>query len=120
MTATLLVALLALNAVLHALVVIRFGVPGNVPFLVFLIVYAALTLAVLLVWPYALWATLILAAIGLIGLTVTFNKTQRDKTLDRVIWACDLLVVLCAAYLLFIAPPPAAPPSDASSTTTPG
>jgi hypothetical protein len=50
--------------------------------------------------PISVWATLILSAIGFIGLTVTFNKPQREKTLDRIIWVADAVVVLYAIYLL--------------------
>jgi hypothetical protein len=51
--------------------------------------------------PYALWATLALSLFGIVGLTVTFNKVPRDKTLDRVIWVVDAAIVLLSAYLLF-------------------
>ena len=34
-------------------------------------------------------------------MTVTFNKPQREKTLDRVIWGVDAAIVLYTAYLLF-------------------
>jgi len=97
----LLAALLALDAVLHAFLIYRFGTDQNVPFLIFAFIDAALALAVFLAVPYAVWATLILSAFGLAGLTVTFNKSQREKTLDRVIWVVDALIVLDAAYLLF-------------------
>jgi len=86
---------------LHAFLISRFGTKENMPFLVFALFDAALAVAVYLMVPYALWATLILSAIGLIGLTVTFNKPQRDKMLDRIIWVVDAAVVVCAAYLLF-------------------
>ena len=93
--------LLAVDAVLHGLLVQRFGVKGNEPFLVFTVVYAVLAIIVVLSVPYALWATLVLAAVGLVGLTVTFNKPQRDKTLDKVIWGLDAVAVIGAAWLLF-------------------
>lgn len=97
----LLALLLALDAVLHAIVVFRFGSSQeNMPFLVFLIIDALLAVLVYLAVPYSIWATLILSAIGLIGLTVTFNKPQREKTLDRIIWVVDAIVVLCAIYLI--------------------
>lgn len=106
----LLALLLALDAVLHGVLVYRFGLKdkANVPFLVFAVVDAVLAVAVYLAWPYALWATLILSAIGLVGLTVTFNKPQHEKTLDRVIWVVDAAIVLFAAYLLFFAGAPSA------------
>ena len=79
------------------------GTDQNVPFLVFAFIDAALAIAVYLAVPYAVWATLALSALGLVGLTVTFNKPQREKTLDRVIWVVDALIVIYAAYLLFLA-----------------
>ena len=95
--------LLALDAVLHGFVIYRFGISqrANVPFLIFAFVDAILAIAVFLAWPYALWATLALSAFGLAGLTVTFNKPDREKSLDRVIWVVDAVIVLYAAYLLF-------------------
>lgn len=98
----LLAALLALDAVLHAVVVIRYGLKdkANVPFFIFLFVDAILAIAVFQQLPYSVWATLLLSAFGIIGLTVTFNKPQREKTLDKAVWVVDLLVVLWAGYIL--------------------
>lgn len=99
---TLLLALLVANAIVHGIVVARFGMRNNnQPFLVFMLVYALLAVAVSLAIPYAVWAVLILATIGIVGLTITFNKPVRDKTLDRLIWLLDLATVLSAGYLLF-------------------
>jgi uncharacterized membrane protein HdeD (DUF308 family) len=99
-----LAALLALDVVLHAIVIVRYGTgDNNMPFLIFAIVDAVLAVIVFFAVPYAVWATLILSALGLIGLTVTFNKPQRDKTLDRIIWGVDALVIVAAIYLLFFA-----------------
>jgi hypothetical protein len=101
---SLLLTLLVTNAIVHGIVVTRFGIKdNNQPFLIFAIVYAALAIAVYLSAPYALWAVLILAFIGILGLSITFNKPVRDKTLDKIIWLLDATVVLYAAYLLFIA-----------------
>ena len=96
--------LLALDAVLHGLVIYRFGTAqsANMPFLIFAFVDAVLAIGVFLAVPYVLWATLLLSAFGLIGLTVTFNKPVREKTLDRAIWVVDVAIVLYAAYLLFL------------------
>ncbi|CAN5357408.1 hypothetical protein BH10PSE9_BH10PSE9_10270 [soil metagenome] len=101
---TLLALLLALDAALHGFLIYRFGVSdrANIPFLVFAFVDAALAIAVFFVVPHALWATLVLSAVGLVGLTVTFNKPNREKSLDRIIWVVDLAIVLFAAYLLFV------------------
>jgi hypothetical protein len=96
-----LVALLVLDTVLHAMVIGRFGIKGNEPFLVYAVIDAALAIVVYLAVPYALWATLILSLIGIVGLTVTFNKVPRDKTLDKIIWVVDAAIVLSSAYLLF-------------------
>jgi hypothetical protein len=98
----LLALILAIDAILHAILVFRFGTNENMPFLVFAIIDIILAIVVYLLVPYALWATLILSAIGLIGLTVTFNKPQREKTLDRIIWVVDAVVVLYSIYLLFV------------------
>ena len=101
---SLLLTLLATNAIVHGIVVARFGVRNNnQPFLIFAIVYAALAIAVYLSVPYALWAVLLLAFIGIVGLSVTFNKPVRDKTLDKVIWLLDAVTILYAGYLLFAA-----------------
>ena len=101
---SLIVGILAVNAILHGIVVARFGVRGNnEPFLVFALVDAALAVAVYLSVPYALWAVLILSIIGIVGLSVTFNKPVRDKTFDKMIWVLDAATILCAGYLLFAA-----------------
>ena len=101
---SLLLTLLVTNAIVHGIVVARFGVRNNnQPFLMFAIVYAALAIAVYLSVPYALWAVLLLAVIGILGLSITFNKPVRDKTLDKIIWLLDAIVVLYTAYLLFAA-----------------
>ena len=101
---SLLLILLVTNAIVHAIVIARFGVRNNnQPFLIFAIVNAALTIAVYLSVPYALWAVLLLAVFGLLGLSITFNKPVRDKTLDKIIWLLDSTVVLYTAYLLFAA-----------------
>lgn len=101
---SLLPGLLAVNAIVHGIVVVRFGVrDNNQPFLVFALVYAALAVAVYLSVPYALWAVLILSIIGIIGLSLTFSKPARDKTLDKMIWILDAGIVLCAGYLLLAA-----------------
>ena len=101
---SLLLTLLVTNAIVHGIVVARFGVRNNnQPFLMFAIVYAALAIAVYLSVPYALWAVLLLAVIGILGLSITFNKPVRDKTLDKVIWLLDATTILYTAYLLFAA-----------------
>ena len=101
---SLLLTFLVTNAIVHGIVVARFGVGNNnQPFLIFAIVYAVLAIAVYLSVPYALWAVLLLGVIGILGLSITFNKPIRDKTLDKIIWLLDAIVVLYTAYLLFAA-----------------
>lgn len=101
---SLLLTLLTTNAIVHGIVVARFGVRNNnQPFLLFAIVYAALAIAVYLSVPYTLWIMLLLAVIGILGLSITFNKPVRDKTLDKIIWLLDATVILYTAYLLFAA-----------------
>jgi hypothetical protein len=46
---------------------------------------------------------LLLSIFGLVGLSVTFNKPVRDKTLDRIIWLLDAATILCVASLMFAA-----------------
>lgn len=104
-----LVVLTAVDAVLHGALVYRFGLKGNEPFAIYTVVNVLLALALSYAVPYAVWATLVLSVIGLIGFTVTFNKIARDKTLEYVIWVVDAAVVVYAAYLLFFAGAPPAP-----------
>ncbi len=102
----LLAALLLLDAILHAAVIYRFGTAdkANVPFAVYIAVYAVLALLVFQGVRYSVVATLVLCLIGIVGLTVAFNAPKRaDKTLDKAIWAVDLLIALTAAYLMFAA-----------------
>ena len=101
---SLLLTLITSNAIMHGIVVSRFGIRNNnQPFLMFAIVYAALAIAVYLSVPYALWIMLLLAVIGILGLSFTFNKPVRDKTLDKIIWLLDATVILYTVYLLFAA-----------------
>ncbi|MCB1488911.1 MAG: hypothetical protein KDJ88_15830 [Bauldia sp.] len=96
----LLAILLAINAAMHAFVVLRFGIRQNEPFLLYVFVDAALAIAVFFAVPYALWATLVLIIIGIVGLTVTFGRPQRDKTADKIIWALDAATIVWTVYLL--------------------
>lgn len=100
---TLLAGMLAANALLHGIVVGRFGSKGNGPFLAFVVIYAALAVAVYASVSHVLWAVLLLSLLGIVGLSVTFNARARDKTLDKVIWALDAATILYAAFLLFAA-----------------
>jgi hypothetical protein len=101
---SLIIALLSANTILHGVVIARFGMRDhNQPFLVFALVYAALALLAYLSVPYALWAVLVMSLVGIVGLTVTFNKPARDKTMDKAIWVLDAITISYAAYLLFAA-----------------
>ena len=96
-------ALLGMNAVIHAVIVIRYGPRDhNEPFVLATIVDAALAIAVLVWGTPALWATLGWMVFSLVGLTVTFNKPQRDKTLDKVIWGLNVVTAAVTAYFLFL------------------
>ena len=96
---TILALLLLVDAAAHAYVIYRFGTNENMPFLIFAVIDLALAIAVFFAVPYALWATLVLSVVGILGLTVTFNKPQREKTLDYIIWVLDAAVILVAIYL---------------------
>jgi hypothetical protein len=97
----LLAAMLAVAAILHGIIIARFGVKGNEPPLVFGIVYAALAVAVFLAMPYAVWAMLILTLVGIAGLTAAFKRIAHEKSIERVIWVLDAAVIAVAAYLIF-------------------
>ena len=102
MTTIFLAAMLAVDAILHGVIVARFGLKGNEPPLIFAVVYAALVIAVVLVVPYALWATLILSLVGIIALTAAFKRIPHDTTIERVIWVLDAAIILFVGYLLFM------------------
>ena len=98
---TLLAVLLAVNAILHGVIIARFGVKGNEPPLVFGLAYAALTIAVFLAVPYAVWAVLIVTLVGLVGLTVAFKSITHEKSVERVIWVLNAVVICAACVILF-------------------
>lgn len=98
---TLLALLLGVNAVLHAMVVIRFGPRDNLPYVLFALIYGGLAIAVYLAVPYILWAVLVLSLLGLLGLTLTIGGLKRDKGLDRVIWLLDIGIIAYTASLLY-------------------
>ena len=101
---SLLFALLLVNAVLHVVVVARYGIGNHhQPFFAAIPFYLGLAAAVHFSWPHALWAVLLLSSFGLFGLTVSFNKPVRDKTLDKVIWVLDATAILWAGWLIFLA-----------------
>jgi hypothetical protein len=103
MSISLLLVLLAFNVILHGIIVARFGIRNNQPVFAFMLVYAALAIAVYLSVPNVLWAVLFFTTIGTIGLTVTFNKIARDKRLEMVILPLNIVIILVTGYLLFAA-----------------
>jgi hypothetical protein len=81
----------------------RFGLRGSdQPFLVFAVIDALLAVVVFLSVPYAVWAVLSLSIVGFIGLSLTFDKSVREKALDRVIWGLDAATIVLTGYLLFV------------------
>lgn len=99
---TLLGVLLIVNAVLHGVIVARFGIKGNEPPAVFGLLYALLALAVFFGWTYALLATLVVTTVGLIGLALNFRKLQHDTTVEKIIFVVGAAIIACAAYLLLV------------------
>jgi hypothetical protein len=99
---SILAALLAVNAVLHGMIIARFGVKGNEPPLAFGVAYAALSVAVFLATPYALWATLIVSVAGVVGLTAAYAKIPHEKSVERFCWALGAIIIMLTAYLLFL------------------
>jgi hypothetical protein len=96
----LLVALLALDAILHALVLWRFGLSGNGVFVVGTVIYAMLGLAVASGWRSSVWLALVIALIGFSGLALTLGGLDRDPTLDLAILAVDGAVVAACLWRL--------------------
>lgn len=98
----LLTLLLVLNAVLHGVIIGRFGIKGNEPPAVFGLVYAGLALAVYLGWSYGMLATLVVTAVGLLGLAVNFKKLQHETTVEKIIFLVGAAILACTAYLLLV------------------
>lgn len=99
---TVLGLLLLSNAVLHGVVIGRFGIKGNEPPAVFGILYAGLALAVFRGWDYAVLATLVVTAVGLLGLALSFKKIRHDRTVERIVFVVGSATIAYAAYLLFL------------------
>ena len=99
---TLLIVLLVLNAVLHGVIVGRFGIKGNEPPALFGVLYAALAIAAFLGWPHTTLATLIVTTIGLIGLGVNFKKLPHDTTIEKFIFVVGFALMAWASYLLMV------------------
>ena len=92
--------LLLVNTALHGVIIGRFGIKGNGPPAVFGLLYAALALAVISGWPYGLEATLLVTAVGLVGLALNFKKLQHDPTVEKIIILVGMAILACTAYLL--------------------
>jgi len=95
---TLLSVLLFANAVLHGVIVGRFGLEGNEPPAVFGVVYAGLALTVVGGWAHAPIAVLVVTAVGLVGLAVNFKKLQHETTVEKIIFVVGAAILACAAY----------------------
>lgn len=99
---TLLTVLLFIDAVLHGVIIGRFGVKGNEPPAVFGLVYAGLALAAFRDWAHAPLAVLIVTSVGLLGLAVNFKKLQHETTVEKIIFVVGGALLACAAYLLLV------------------
>ena len=99
---SILAVLLAVNAILHGMIIARFGVKGNEPPLAFGIAYASLAVAVFLATPYALWATIIVSVVGVAGLTAAYAKIPHEKSVERFCWALGAIIIMLTGYLLFL------------------
>ena len=99
---TLLTLLLLGNAVLHGVIVGRFGIKGNEPPALFGILHAGLALAGFGSWAHAPVAALVVTAVGLVGLALNFKKLQHETTIEKVIFVVGAAILVCAAYLLLV------------------
>ncbi len=90
--------LLLVNALLHGVIVGRFGIKGNVPPAVFGFLYAALAIALLLGWTHGTLATLIVTTVGLVGLALNFRKLQHDPSIEKIIFVVGATIIACAVY----------------------
>ncbi len=99
---TLLSLLLLVNAVLHGIIVGRFGIKGNEPPAMFGLLYAVLAIAVFLGWTSGALATLVVTTVGLLGLALNFRKLQREPTIEKIIFVVGAAIIAYAAYLLLV------------------
>ena len=97
---TFLSLLLLVNAVLHGVIVGRFGIKGNEPPAVFGVLYAVLALAVFRGWTYGALATLVVTTVGLVGLALNFRKLQHDTAVEKIIFVVGAAILAWAAYLI--------------------
>lgn len=94
--------LLLSNAVLHGVIIGRFGIKGNEPPALFGILYAGLALAVFRDWDHAVLATLVVTAVGLVGLALNFKKLQHDRTVEKIVFVVGSATIVVAASLLLL------------------
>ena len=99
---TILSLLLLVNAVLHGVIIGRFGIKGNEPPAVFGVLYAALAFALFSGWTYGALATLVVTTLDLAGLALNFKKLQHDTTVEKIIFVVGVAIIACAAYLLLV------------------
>jgi len=97
---TLLSLLLLANVVLHAAIIGRFGIKGNEPPAVFGVLYAVLAYSVFSGWAHGVLATLVVTAVGLVGLALNFKKLRHDTTVEKMIFVAGGAILACAAYLI--------------------
>ena len=97
---TLLGLLLLGNAVLHGVIVGRFGIKGNEPPAAFGIVYAGLGLAVFAGLAHAPLLAMLVTTVGLLGLGLNFKKLQHEPTVEKIIIVVGIAILVCAAVAL--------------------
>ncbi len=93
-TVYILAALLVLNAILHFAIVGRFGLNGNMPPLVFGIVYAVLAILSLLQVPNVAWIALIVAMVGTAALLMQFKNIKHETTIEKVILVVNAVIIV--------------------------
>lgn len=92
--------LVVVNAVLHGIIVWRFGIKGNEPPAIFGLIYSALAMATFSGWAHGAIATLVVTSIGLVGLALNFRKLQHDTTIEKIIFVLGLVIITLATFLL--------------------
>ncbi len=97
---TVIALLLAIDALLHFVVVARYGTAENKPVLIFGFIYSALAAAVWFSVSYAVVATLVFTSIGFLGLSLTFRSIDRNRSLDSLIWVVDAAVLVLTLSVL--------------------
>lgn len=95
---TLLTLSLLVNAVLHGIIIGRFGIRGNEPPALFGVAYAGLSLAAFLGWAHAPLAALIVTTVGLVGLAANFKKLQHDTTVEKFVFVVGAATVAYVGY----------------------